>query len=48
MKSLILLALLLLGTGMMSYDNGAFHFSFSAAQVAYSNVKASLLQVSSK
>ena len=41
MKFLIALLLLLLATGIISYNNGSFHYSKPAADTAYKNVKTS-------
>ncbi len=44
MKFLIAVILLLVATGIISYNNGAFHFSQTAANNAYDNVKSSTSQ----
>jgi hypothetical protein len=40
-KFIITVVLLLLATGIVSYNNGTFHFSKEAAAVAYEHVKES-------
>jgi hypothetical protein len=41
MKFIIAVILLLLATGIISYNNGTFHYSKPAADTAYENVKIS-------